>query len=355
MPLPARHALEIGCGGGDLAFGLMDAGTCERIDAFDVAETAIIGAQARAREQGMRTLRFHLLDGNTWVMPRNQYDFIYASHALHHIDNLEHLFAHAAAALQGGGVLFASDYVGPSRMQYSDAHLVAMNAALATLPDGKRRDRAGVLKTAIERRAIALYLQNDPSEAVRSAEIIPVLQQFFDVDVVPMGMSLSFEVLLEIIHNFDPDDASDNALIDGIIALEQQAERTGQAEPLFACLVARHKGAPRWEPPQPDFAAPLDSVPAPSVVLRSSAASRAGCRTRRPTSRPGCSTCSGRCGPRPACWSWECSRASTSACWPGWRRAPARRWWGSTPSPPASASRSRRPTGISRGTPPPLP
>ncbi len=257
MAAPARHALEIGCGGGDLAFGLIEAGTCERIDAFDIAEGAITAAQARVRELGVPGLRFHLLDGNRWVMARNQYDFVYASHALHHIENLEHLFAQVAATLQPGGVLFASDYIGPSRMQYADAHLAAMNAALATLPEAKRLDRFGVLKTAIERRLVELYLQHDPSEAARSAEIIPVLRRFFDVEVVPMGMSLSFEVLLDIVHNFDPDDDGDNALIDGIMRLEQEAERAGEAEPLFACLVARHKAAPPARP-APAAVPPLD-------------------------------------------------------------------------------------------------
>ena len=259
MPAPARHALEIGCGGGDLAFGLIEAGTCERIDAFDIAEGAIMAAQARVRELGLPTLRFHLLDGNTWLTARNQYDFVYASHALHHIENLEHLFAQVAAALRPGGVVFASDYVGPSRMQYADAHLAAMNAALATLPEAKRLDRFGVLKTAIQRRPVELYLQHDPSEAVRSAEIIPVMRRFFDVEVVPMGMSLSFEVLLDIAHNFDPDDDGDNALIDGIMRLEGEAERSGEAEPLFACLVARHKAASSAKPsPVAATVPPLD-------------------------------------------------------------------------------------------------
>jgi len=255
LPGPAQNALEIGCGGGDLAFGLIEAGACERIDAFDIAEGAIAAAQAKVRELGLRTLRFHWLDGNTWSMPRGQYDFVYASHALHHIKNLEHLFAQVAATLRPGGVLFASDYIGPSRMQYADAHLAAMNAALATLPEAKRLDRFGVLKTAIQRRPVELYLQHDPSEAARSAEIIPVLRQFFDVEVVPMGMSLSFEVLLDIAHNFDPADDGANALIDGIMCLEQQAERSGEAEPLFACLVARRKGEP---PPPPATMPPLD-------------------------------------------------------------------------------------------------
>lgn len=241
MALPARHALEIGCGGGHLAFGLIADGYCRHIDAFDVAEPGIVAAQQRARDAGLRTLRFHLLDGNTWTMPRHQYDFIYASHALHHIDRLEHLFGQAAQALQPGGVFFAEDYVGPTRMQYSDAHLAAMNRALALLPDSKRLDFYGRMKTGIERQPPELFLQHDPSEAVRSADILPALRAVFDVEVVPMGMSLSFQVLLDIVHNFDPDDPGDDALIDAIVAAEMDAEQSGDAETLFACIVARHK------------------------------------------------------------------------------------------------------------------
>ena len=94
-------------------------------------------------------------------------------------------------------------------------------------------------------------------EAARSAEIIPVMRRFFDVEVVPMGMSLSFEVLLDIVHNFDPDDDGNNALIDGIMRLEKEAERTGEAEPLFACLLARHKAVPSAKP-APTAVPPLD-------------------------------------------------------------------------------------------------
>ncbi|MBC7801816.1 MAG: class I SAM-dependent methyltransferase, partial [Gemmatimonadaceae bacterium] len=261
MAVPAAHALEIGCGAGDLAFGLLDAGMCTHIDAFDVAEGAIAAAQRRVQALGLRTLRFHLLDGNTWCIPRHQYDFVYASHALHHIENLEHLAAHVAGTLLPGGVLFATDYIGPSRMQYADAHLAAMNAALATLPEHKRIDRHGVLKSTIQRRPIELYLQHDPSEAARSAEIVPILRRHFDVEVVPMGMSLSFEVLLDIAHHFDPDDPGDNALIDGIIAQEQVAERTGQAETLFACLIARPRPALPAAKPEATFdQARLDTI-----------------------------------------------------------------------------------------------
>ena len=248
---PIPRALEIGCGGGDIALGLMQAGWFRRLDAFDVAEGAIAGAQARAAAARFDTLRFLVRDGNTLTLEPGAYDFIYANHALHHITDLEHLFAQCAAALRPGGMLFASDYVGPSRMQYSDAHLALMNDMLARLPPEKRWDNLHGFqeKRLIERTPLQAFLDHDPSEAPRSAEIIPVLERFFDVEVAPFGMELTYEVLLGIVHNFDPDDAGDNALIDAMTELDRTAARDGIADRLFANIIAR--------PREPSAVAPV--------------------------------------------------------------------------------------------------
>ncbi len=238
---PIPRALEIGCGDGSIALGLMQAGWFKRLAAFDVAEGAVASAQARAAAAGFDTLQFLVRDGNTLTLEPGTYDFIYANHALHHITDLEHLFAQCAAALRPGGMLFASDYVGPSQMQYSDAHLTLMNDMLARLPPEKRWDNLHGYqeKRLIERTPRQVFLDHDPSEAPRSADIIPVLERFFDVEVAPFGMELTYEVLLGIVHNFDPDDDGDNAMIDVMTELDRAAARDGIADRLFANIVAR--------------------------------------------------------------------------------------------------------------------
>jgi len=238
---PIPRALEIGCGDGEIALGLMQAGWFTRLDAFDVAEGAIATAQARAAAAGFDTLQFLVRDGNTLTLEPGAYDFIYANHALHHITDLEHLFAQCAAALRPGGMLFASDYVGPSRMQYSDGHLTRINDMLARLPPEKRWDNLHGYqeKRLIQRTPLQAFRDHDPSEAPRSAEIIPVLEQFFDLEVAPFGMELTYEVLLGIVHNFDPDDPGDNALIDMMTELDRAAARDRTADRLFANIVAR--------------------------------------------------------------------------------------------------------------------
>ncbi len=280
---PIPRALEIGCGDGSIALDLMQAGWFKRLDAFDVAEGAVASAQAQAAAAGFDTLHFLVRDGNTLTLEPGAYDFIYANHALHHITDLEHLFAQCAAALRPGGMLFASDYVGPSQMQYSDAHLTLMNDMLARLPPEKRWDNLHGYqeKRLIQRTPLQAFLDHDPSEAPRSADIIPVLQRFFDVEVAPFGMELTYEVLLGIVHNFDPDDSGDNALIDALIELDRAAARDGAADRLFANIIARPRepaaAAPVLLPTgsgglPPDFPALLAACPAPPVAPDATAA-----------------------------------------------------------------------------------
>jgi 2-polyprenyl-3-methyl-5-hydroxy-6-metoxy-1,4-benzoquinol methylase len=242
MPrLPARQGLEIGCGGGDLAIALVETGMCERLDAFDVAEGAIEAARAKAKARGIGSINFFVANGNAVTFSPRCYDFICASHALHHVENLENLFEQAAAALAPGGLFFADDYIGPSRMQYSDAHLALMNRLLSSLPEHKRRNRlaGGAVKTVVERVPIETFLRIDPSEGVRAAEIVPLMRRHFDVEVVTTGMSLMYEVLLGIIHNFDPEDPRDDALLDLICLADEICADAKLVETCFACLLGR--------------------------------------------------------------------------------------------------------------------
>lgn len=241
--LPAQHGLEIGCGGGDLAVALVDTGMCAKLDAFDVAAGAVETGRAKAAAKGIDTIHFYVADGNSVKLPRERCDFICSSHSLHHIENLENLFEQAAAALQPGGLFFADDYIGPSRMQYTDAHISLMNGLLACLPERKRRSRFadGAVKAQIERVPIETFLQFDPSEGVRAVEIVPLLRRHFDVEVVPLGVSLMYEVLLGRIHNFDVDDENDDAILDLVFGADRLAMEARLVEPCFASIVARRK------------------------------------------------------------------------------------------------------------------
>lgn len=84
--VPAGIGLEIGCGGGDLALALAETYVCDRIDAFDVAAGAIEVARGKAAAKSIDNVNFYVADGNSLTLPAGRYDFICASHALHHVE-----------------------------------------------------------------------------------------------------------------------------------------------------------------------------------------------------------------------------------------------------------------------------
>jgi SAM-dependent methyltransferase len=81
LACPVPRALEIGCGDGEIALGLMQAGWFKHLDAFDVAEGAIATAQARAAAAGFDILQFLMRDGNKLFLCRPEMHATYLAYA----------------------------------------------------------------------------------------------------------------------------------------------------------------------------------------------------------------------------------------------------------------------------------
>ena len=90
---------------------------------------------------------------------------------MHHVSNLEHCIEQVRRTLKPSGFLFLDEYVGPSRDEWTVEHLEAANAVYRQVP--------AELRTAEE---VLLPIEmDDPSEAVRSSEIVPLVRESFDV------------------------------------------------------------------------------------------------------------------------------------------------------------------------------
>lgn len=241
--LPDRplKALEIGCGGGDLAIALYRSGKFTKIDAIDLSEGAIELAKKKASDIPDSGLNFFAMDCNNLTLQEKEYDFVYASQALHHIEGLERLFSEIEKCLAPGGIFFAEDYVGPSRMQYDAYQVQKINDIFKTLPESKRRDAwfGDAIKNEVIRVPVEDYLRIDPSEGVRAADIIEVASRYLFVKTAPLGMSIAYETLLGIVRNFNPNDPLDNILIDHIIEADKAATDDPLIPTCFATILGR--------------------------------------------------------------------------------------------------------------------
>jgi len=234
-------ALMVGCGSGHSVPRWAATGVFRRIDAFDVAPGQVARAQACAAEHALDGLvHVRLADAATVDLGDGSYDVIVAEQALHHLSPLASILARLARALRSGGLLVVDDFVGPTRHQWMPRQLEAANALLAQLPQACRRLRSGHVKDQVVRPSIARMILSDPSEAVESSRILPLLHESFEVlDVRGYGGTLLEPVLSGIAHNFVGSDADTQRLLAMCFAVEDAMLATGELTHDFVVVVAR--------------------------------------------------------------------------------------------------------------------
>ena len=218
------NALDVAGGLGDQAIKFYKMLDIEQFDVLDISDVAVQQGQQRADTEGLN-VRYAVSDLNTDALPDRQYDLIIASGALHHIENLEHLFSEINRKLAPDGVFFANDYMGPSYMQWRPKQLALMNAVIQALPDDLNRvsHRDNALIRDVTPIPLDVFAKHDPSEGVRAAEIFEVMAEYLEIrQIVPFGQTLAYECLRGRIGNFDDDDPKDQAILSLICLLEKE-------------------------------------------------------------------------------------------------------------------------------------
>ncbi len=125
---------------------------------------------------------------------------------LHRREDLEEVLDRLVEILAPGGLLFVEDFVGPARFQWTDAQLGAINRLLARLPDELLTDLTaedGRRKRSVERPDLAGWIAANGKEAVRSDEILPLLDARFErVETSFYGGAVFHQLFSRIMGNF---------------------------------------------------------------------------------------------------------------------------------------------------------
>ncbi|MGZ5473346.1 MAG: class I SAM-dependent methyltransferase [Thermoanaerobaculia bacterium] len=158
------RALSIGCGTGALERDLLKRGICDRFDAFDGSPVSLDVAKTEAAKLGLSEhIHYSIADFNEPKLPRRAYNAVFFQQSAHHVAKLEKLFRAVLRSLKPGGVLYLDEYIGPSRSDWNDRLLGPLRSINKLLPEEVRT-----------RDDLPLPIQwDDPSEAIRSAEILP--------------------------------------------------------------------------------------------------------------------------------------------------------------------------------------
>lgn len=254
----------------------------------DVAEGALEVARKRAADEGLHCISYKYADLNKYPWEDEKYDLVVANGALHHLSNLEGVLDGIKRTLKPEGIIYACEYVGPSYQDHPARQLQIINAAAFLLPSELRTKRlpptftnkrvarlvsrlysvagrektewplwkklvARTLKKFLSRNQKGLdfglvyvspkeeLLKTDPSECVRSSEIIQIVKDYFhDVEVRPFGGGILMHVLGEnFFANFDAKNSLQTKCLEMLFQLERHFMDTGEISIENAFIIAR--------------------------------------------------------------------------------------------------------------------
>jgi SAM-dependent methyltransferase len=251
-PAAARaRMVSLGCGTGGLERKLHALGAFAHFDAFDVAPGAIDGARRDAAPAGMTNIDYQVRDLQAEGVPRRSYDAAWFNGSLHHIERLEYVLDEVRDSLAPDGWLFVNEYVGANAFGFGPRQRECIAAAFRLLPARLRRSciagdegrlmEAAPLPDPDEVRRV------DPSEAVRSEDILRAIEARFDVvERNDCGGTLLHFLLAGIAGNFRADDAEAMRYLEMLFAIEDALIDGGELASDFVVLAARPKaGASR--------------------------------------------------------------------------------------------------------------
>ncbi len=245
---PVRRALSLGCGDGGLERHALSRGSVAAFDAYDASPGAVATAQKTATSMGLiHQINYSVVDMNCLKIAPESFEAVFASMSMHHVQALEHVFEEVRKGLTRSGYFIMNEYVGPTRFQLPSIQTKLINDLLNILPLRLRRiirdgKVANEIKTCHQIHPLSWFDENDPSEAVRSAEILPLLQGFFHVvEFKPYGGALLHFLLENIVGNFDNNKEEDRAWLNMLAYVESALEEAGTIGSDFALIVASPK------------------------------------------------------------------------------------------------------------------
>ena len=241
--IPAELALGIGSGDGGLERHGLSVGLATRFEAFDASPGAVELAGTLAQEHGIADrVTYVVADLNEHRFEPGRYDAAFASMAVHHIRNLDHFFSQLQQALKPGSLFVSNEFVGPNQFQWTDRQMELADDLLNRIPERYRRSLvSGHVKSRVTRQPIANMNAVDPTEAIRSADIIPLMRRYFEViEKVDYGGTLLDLILEEIAGNFK-DTGEDLEVLTPLFEAERRYIETGVIESDFTVLVARSR------------------------------------------------------------------------------------------------------------------
>lgn len=238
---PVRFA-SLGCGNCDtevrVAGLLVERGLRDfTIDCIDINRAMLDRGEALATEAGVGAhIRSVVGDFNDW-QPQARYAAVLANQSLHHVLNLEGLFAAIERALDANGRFITSDMIGRNgHMRWPEA-LDVVQEFWAELPPEYRYN---VQLKRHEERFENWDCSNEGFEGIRAQDILRLLIERFDFELfIAYANVIDPFVDRSFGPHFDPNREADRSFIDRVHARDEVEILAGRTKPTHMMAVLR--------------------------------------------------------------------------------------------------------------------
>ncbi|MDG4555182.1 MAG: class I SAM-dependent methyltransferase [Candidatus Competibacter sp.] len=242
--IPVQKMLSIGCGIGGLERHLFNLNAFQHCHAIDISPRAIEIAKQEVEQLGITSIIYSVYDVEVMDLAVNQYDAVWFNGSLHHIKELETVCNRVKRALKPGGWLFFNEYVGFNRFAFSSRQRDIIQHAFYLIPLRYRRSFVHqTTNTYQETPPIpdpTEVARTDPSEAVRSQDILPIVNKLFEVVTTNnCGGSLLQFLLSGIAGNFKLSDPQSMLILNMLFEIEDALIDAGDIQSDFVVLAAR--------------------------------------------------------------------------------------------------------------------
>lgn len=206
---------------------------------IDIAAKLIARQRIEAQKRGLNQIEYIVSDLNNMSLNEDEYDLIFAQGTVHHVENLENLFKQIQKGLKKEGLFIMREYIGPNHLQFTEKQLDIVNDLLLEIPKKYRKRWNGNVKECEVNVNMKDLLKVDPSEAVRSSEIMNILERNLKiVYCAKTGGTILSPLLSEIASNFEVDKQG-NAILEKLISAEMEMINKNVIESDYVYCIAK--------------------------------------------------------------------------------------------------------------------
>lgn len=237
--------LSLGCGTGHRELRWAELGKFQCIDAYDLSPTRIEFAKKNAQKNSyLSIVNYEVADIYSLPIQPDSYDVIFVESSLHHFSPLEEILLKISKALKPSGYYVVNEFVGPTRFQWTNRQLEVVNALLSILPAKyKHIQHSNSIKSRWFRPSLLKMILTDPSEAVESSNIMPLLNKYFNIIELREYGGNILQLLLndDIAHNFLADDKETQDFLKLCFEVEDLLIKTGDIQSDLVVAVCQKK------------------------------------------------------------------------------------------------------------------